>query len=96
VEKAKQVYPQEAQSHYLSGFVKIKEKKYDSAYEDFNSYEKILPGNPNITFYQGLSLEGMNRKSESANKYYEYIKIVNQGEKAKYAYQRLVEWGYVK
>jgi len=96
VEKAKQVYPQEAQSHYLSGFVKIKEKKYDSAYEDFNTYEKILPGNPNITFYQGLSLEGMNRVSASANKYYEYIKIVNQGEKAKYAYQRLVEWGYVK
>jgi len=96
VGKAKQVYPQEAQAHYLAGFVNIKEKKYDSAYEDFNAYEKILPGNPNIKFYQGLSLEGMKRVPESANKYYEYIKIVNQGEKAKYAYQRLVEWGYAK
>jgi hypothetical protein len=55
-----------------------------------------LPGNPNITFYQGLSLEGMNHVPESANKYYQYIKIVNQGEKAKYAYQRLVQWGYIK
>jgi len=96
VGKAKQVYPQEAQAHYLAGFVNIKEKKYDSAYEDFNAYEKILPGNPNIKFYQGLSLEGMKHVPESANKYYEYIKIVNQGEKAKYAYQRLVEWGYAK
>jgi len=96
VGKAKQVYPQEAQAHYLAGFVNIKEKKYDSAYEDFNAYEKILPGNPNIKFYQGLSLEGMKRVPESANKYYEYIKIVNQGEKAKYAYQRLLEWGYAK
>ncbi|MFO7554859.1 MAG: M48 family metalloprotease [Desulfobacterales bacterium] len=96
VGKAKQVYPQEAQGHYLAGFVNIKEKKYDSAYEDFNTYEKILPGNPNIKFYQGLSLEGMKRVPESAKKYYEYIKLVNQGEKAKYAYQRLVEWGYAK
>ncbi len=96
VERAKQVYPQEAQAYYLDGFVKIIEKKYASAYENFKTYEKILPGNPNIIFYQGLSLEGMNRVPESANKYYNYIKIVDQGEKAKYAYQRLVQWGYVK
>ena len=71
-------------------------KQYDSAYEDFKTYEKILPGNPNITFYQGLSLEKMNRVSESANNYYRYLKVVNQGDKAKYAYRRLVEWGYIK
>jgi hypothetical protein len=38
----------------------------------------------------------MQRVKESANQYYEYIQIVNQGEKAKHAYQRLVEWGYIK
>jgi len=96
VKKAKNVYPQEAQAHYLAGFVNMNQKQYDSAYEDFKTYEKILPGNPNITFYQGLSLEKINRVSESADKYYRYIKVVNQGDKAKYAYQRLVEWGYVK
>lgn len=96
VKKAKKVYPQEAQAHYLAGFVNMNQKQYGSAYEDFKTYEKILPGNPNITFYQGLSLEKMNRVSESADKYYRYLKVVNQGDKAKYAYQRLVEWGYVK
>jgi beta-barrel assembly-enhancing protease len=96
VKKAKKVYPQEAQAHYLAGFVNMNQKQYESAYEDFKTYEKILPGNPNITFYQGLSLEKMNRVSESADKYYRYLKVVNQGDKAKYAYQRLVEWGYVK
>ena len=96
VKKAKKVYPQEAQAHYLAGFVNMNQKQYDSAYEDFKIYEKILPGNPNITFYQGLSLEMMNRVSESADKYYRYLKVVNQGEKAKYAYQRLVQWGYIK
>lgn len=96
VKKAKKVYPQEAQAHYLAGFVNMNQKQYGSAYEDFKTYEKILPGNPNITFYQGLSLEKMNRVSESADKYYRYLKVVNQGNMAKYAYQRLVEWGYVK
>lgn len=96
VKKAKNVYPQEAQAYYLAGFININQKQYDSAYEDFKTYEKILPGNPNITFFQGLSLEKMNRVSESADKYYRYIKVVNQGDKAKYAYQRLVQWGYVK
>ena len=96
VKKAKNVYPQEAQAYYLAGFVNMNQKQYDSAYEDFKTYEKILPGNPNITFYQGLSLERMNRVSESADKYYRYIKVVDQGDKAKYAYQRLVQWGYIK
>ena len=38
----------------------------------------------------------MQQIKKSANEYYNYLQIVNQGEKAKYAYQRLVEWGYIK
>ncbi len=95
-EKAQKAYPQEAQAYHISGFVKIREKNYDSAYQDFVNYEKLLPGNPNTLFYKGLSLEGMQHIEESANQYYRYLQIVNQGENAKYAYKRLVEWGYVK
>ncbi|RZB37008.1 MAG: hypothetical protein SRB2_01512 [Desulfobacteraceae bacterium Eth-SRB2] len=95
-EKAKTVYPQEGQAYYLSGFAKIKQKDYDSAYEEFKYYEKLLSGNPNIIFFQGLSLDGMQQIKKSANEYNRYLQIVNQGEKAKYAYQRLVEWGYIK
>lgn len=71
-------------------------KSYAPAYEDFKTYDKILPGNPNVIFYQGLSLEGIGRVSESADKYYRYLNIVNQGEKAEYAYQRLIKWGHIK
>lgn len=95
-EKAKTVYPQEGQAYYLSGFAKIKQKDYASAYEEFKHYEKLLPGNPNIIFFNGFSLEGMQHIKESANEYYRYLQIVNQGEKAKHAYKRLVEWGYIK
>lgn len=95
-EKAKKVYPQEAQAYHLAGFAKIREKDFDAAYQEFVNYEKLLPGNPNILFFKGYSLEGMQHIKESANEYYRYLKIVNQGEKAKHAYQRLVEWGYIK
>jgi len=95
-EKAKIVYPQEAQAYHLAGFAKIKQKDYASAYEEFKRYVKLLPGNPNTIFFKGLSLEGMQHIKESANEYYRYLQIVNQGEKAKHAYKRLVEWGYIK
>ncbi|MGD2030310.1 MAG: M48 family metalloprotease, partial [Desulfobacterales bacterium] len=95
-QKAKTVYPKESQAYYLSGFAKIKQKDYASAYEEFKYYEKLLSGNPNIIFFKGLSLEGMQHTKKSANEYYKYLKVVNQGEKAKYAYQRLVQWGYIK
>ena len=95
-EKAKAVYPKEAQAYHLCGFAKIKQKKYESAYKDFLSYEKKLPGNPNTTFFKGYSLEGMKRNKEAAQEYANYLEVVKQGENAKHAYQRLVEWGYIE
>jgi predicted Zn-dependent protease len=95
-EKAKKAYPKEAQAHMIAGFVKIHEKKFDAAHKDFVNYDKLLPGNPNTLFFKGLSLEGMKQIKASANDYYQYLQIVNQGDKAKYAYNRLVKWGYIK
>jgi predicted Zn-dependent protease len=95
-EKAKSVYPQEAQAYHVCGFAKIKQRKYGSAYQDFVNYEKKLPGNPNTMFFKGFSLEGMEKTKAAAEEYYKYLQVVKQGDKAKHAYQRLVEWGYIE
>ncbi len=95
-ERAKQVYPEEAQAHHLSGITKLAGRDFGRAYEDFSSYEKLLPGNPNTIFLEAYSLEGMGRRRDAANEYYRYLNTVNQGDQARYAYGRLVEWGYVK
>jgi predicted Zn-dependent protease len=50
-EMAQKVYPQEAQAYHLSGFAKIHLKDFEGAYEDFNIYEGLLPGNPNTIFF---------------------------------------------
>jgi predicted Zn-dependent protease len=95
-EMAKAVYPSEAQAHHLAGFAKIQQKKYSAAYEDFAAYDRLLPGNPNTTFFKGYALEGMGNHQASARSYHQYLQTVQQGEQAKHAYRRLVEWGYIR
>ncbi|UCF93527.1 MAG: M48 family metalloprotease, partial [Desulfobacterales bacterium] len=94
--RAKQVYPQEAQAYIISGFAQTQQRDFEAAYQDFRSYDQLLPGNPNLTFFKGYSLEGMQRLPEAADQYHRYLQAVNRGDKAQYAYQRLVQWGYVK
>jgi predicted Zn-dependent protease len=96
LEKAKAVYPQEAQAYHLSGFAKLQTKDFEGAYRDFSAYEKLLPGNPNTIFFKGLSQEGMQDKPEAAKEYHRYLQVVQEGKFAQHAYRRLVEWGYYK
>lgn len=95
-EKAQRVYPGEAQSYLLTGFMNLQQKKYSIAFRDFSRNEKLLPGNPTVTFFQGYSLEGMQKKDKAADAYYRYLQSVKEGDYAKHAYQRLVQWGYIK
>jgi thioredoxin-like negative regulator of GroEL len=96
VELAKQAYPDEAQGYHISGIAKIRTKQYAAAYEDFSIYERRMPGNPNTVFYQGLSLEGMQKIEPAAKAYNAYLQQVRQGKQAQYAYNRLKEWGYIR
>ncbi|MBI9080975.1 MAG: M48 family metalloprotease [Pseudodesulfovibrio sp.] len=93
---ARDVYPTEAQASQINGLLLIKSEKYEAAFENFNDYEKTLPGNPITAFYKGFSQEGMGHTHEAAQEYYRYLQQVNQGEQAKHAYYRLVQWGYIK
>jgi len=95
-EMAQKVYPQEAQAYHFSGFAKIHLKDFEGAYEDFNIYEGLLPGNPNTVFFKGYSQEKMQHIPEAAKEYRRYLQFVQQGEYATYAYRRMNEWGYAR
>jgi len=95
-EKAKRAYPQEAQANHLSGLAKIALKRFDEAVDDFNRYDNKLPGNPNTTFYRGYAFEGMGKRQGAAEDYQHYLQRVTEGDHAEYAYQRLVDWGFIK
>ena len=94
--KAKEVYPQEAQAHHLIGLANIRQKRYSPAIEAFTAYDAKLPGNPNTAFFMGSAYEGMGQKKQAAGAYYRFLQNVSQGPQAKYAYNRLVAWGYIK
>ncbi len=96
LDRAKQVYPGEAQARYLSGLNQAKRKDFGQAYEEFTVYDRLLPGNPKIVFLKGFAKEGMKQNREAAQEYNRYLQQVTEGDEAKYAYRRLVEWGYVK
>ena len=95
-EKAQQVNPREAQAMHLSGYAKIRKKQFRAAYQDFQNYQKTLPGNPNTLFFKGLSLEGMQQRRSAAEEYSRYLQVVREGDMARHAYRRLVQWGYVR
>lgn len=94
--EAQAVYPREPLALYVAGLARLSGKRYDAAYDAFARYDQLLPGNPNTIFYKGRSLEGMGRREPAAEQYMQYLRQVQQGENAKYAYQRLVQWGYIK
>ncbi len=93
---AQQVYPSEGQSYLVGGVASLNRKDFGSAYEEFDRYERMLPGNADIVFFKGYSQEGMQHKQEAAEEYNRYLQMINEGEQAQHAYGRLVEWGYVK
>ena len=95
-EMAQKAYPNEAQAYHLSGFSKIQLKDFDGAYEEFRSFEQLLPGNPNTIFFKGYCREGMNQIEPAAKEYQRYLQVVQQGKYAQHAYRRLVDWGYLK
>ena len=90
-----QVYPREAQGHIVTGMACFLEKRFGEALQQFTRYNQILPGNPEILFFQGVCHEGMGQQQQAAEKYYAYLQQVQQGDRAQYAYQRLKSWGYL-
>lgn len=95
-EQAKDVYPGQAQALQLNGFLLLQSKQYASAYENFDAYEETLPGNPYTAFYKGYTSEGMGNRQQAAENYLRFLKQVDKGDQARHAYNKLVEWGYLK
>lgn len=89
------LYPGEAQAQYVAGFAHVNLKQFARAFEMFDSYAKLLPGNPGTLFFKGYCQEGMGRVENAAGFYKQYITEVHQGEYAVHAYERLKKWGYL-
>ncbi len=95
-ERAKVAYPTEAQALHLSGMLNLDSKRYNRALADFDAYDKKLPGNPMTTFFKGVSYEALGKRDMAANEYSRFLQVNRQGDYARYAYDRLNSWGYLR
>ena len=93
---AKSLYPSESQGYYLAGLSNVEEKKFSQAYQDFTQCDVLLPGNPQLTFYKGYTLDNSGKRKEAATNYSSYLQQVDyQSSKySQHAYKRLKAWGY--
>ncbi len=96
LDRARRVYPEEAQAVGLSGITWLLLQRPEAALRNFVAYDRMLPGNPDILFFQGVALEQMDRLPEAAAAYRRYLRASGgRGRKARYAWERLRQWGYL-
>lgn len=93
---AKQLFPQENQGHYISGLSNLALKKPMQAHADFTACSRLLPGNPQTTFYKGYALDMADQREPAAREYAAYLKEINYASNkySQYAYKRLKAWNY--
>ncbi|MFH2091174.1 MAG: M48 family metalloprotease [Pseudomonadota bacterium] len=95
---AKQLYPSQTQGYYMAGLANVEIKQYSKAYQDFDTCDKLLPGNPQMTFFKGYCSEQQKDRKHAAANYAQYLEMIQYqpNKYSKHAYARLKEWGYVK
>ena len=93
LQQATEVYPQEAQAQHLHGVVALQQKQPDVALQRFQTYQRLLPGNPNTDFFLGLSHEGLQQTTEASQAFRRFLQQGGSGKQAEYAQARLAAWG---
>lgn len=95
-DSARRIYPQEAQAHKMAGVLALELRDPAMALQRLDEYDRILPGDPGVTFLKGVSYEGTGNRRAAAQHYNAYLRQSQQGDAAQYAYSRLKGWGYVR
>lgn len=95
-ENASRIYPQEAQAHKMAGVLALEQRDPGRAYQRFDQFERLLPGDPGTLFLKGIAQEGQGNRQAAANLYGQYLRQDRQGNAAQYAASRLQNWGYLK
>jgi beta-barrel assembly-enhancing protease len=95
-ETARTVYPREAQAPKLIGALQLENRNPAAAFQAFDAFDKLLPGDPGVLFLKGVSLEGMGQERRAAEHFAAFVRAGGEGKPAEYSVSRLKAWGYVK
>ncbi|MDP1525484.1 MAG: M48 family metalloprotease [Rhodocyclaceae bacterium] len=95
-EAARTAYPQEAQAHKLAGSLKLAQRDPGGAFQAFDRFDRLLPGDPGIAFLKGVSLEATGNRRSAAEHYARFLQAGAQGKPAEHARKQLIAWGYAQ
>ncbi|MBE0616697.1 MAG: M48 family metalloprotease, partial [Proteobacteria bacterium] len=95
-QRAVSLYPDLYHARLVAGALALDLGKFSESLAHLEMAEKVVPGQPQVAFFQGRALEGLGRREEAARKYAAVLENVQKGPMAEYSYQRLVEWGYIR
>jgi beta-barrel assembly-enhancing protease len=93
---ARRIYPEEAQGHKLAGILALGQGEPVAAYNAFDRFDRVLPGDIGVTFLKGVAAEGMGDRQRAGRQYDAFLQQTQQGEAAQYAYRRLQQWGMIR
>lgn len=93
---ARRIYPQEAQAHKIVGAIALSQRDPETAYASLQQFNRLLPGDPGVTFMMGVSAEGMGNRRVAARHYSQYLQMTQEGEAAQFSYDRLKSWGLMR
>lgn len=94
-EQARAVYPEEPQAIHVEGMAALSARSFEQAARNFDAYGERLPGNPLPVFFAGLAYEGLGRRNLAIERYKVYLQNVQEGDEARHAYQRLMDWNVI-
>ncbi|MCG8565137.1 MAG: M48 family metalloprotease [Desulfobacterales bacterium] len=96
--EAAAVNPKESQAPYIAGLCRLGLKQYRRAHDDFSKSDRLLPGNPQLTFFKGYSQDNYGNRPGAARDYQSYLKQMNYASNkyTQHAYKRLKAMGYIK
>ncbi|MDW7711732.1 MAG: M48 family metalloprotease [Deferrisomatales bacterium] len=95
-QRAATLYPDLYQARYVAGALAFELKKHPESLGHLDAADRLVPDQPQVTFYRGRNFEAQGRRDDAARAYAAVLQKVQQGPVAEYCYNRLVEWGYVR
>jgi predicted Zn-dependent protease len=95
-EKAVALYPGLFRARLTAGSAAFEAGRHERSLEHLAAAEKIVPGQPQVTYLRGRNQEARGQQEAAAKDYYAVLQRVRKGPMAEYCYGRLVEWGYLK
>lgn len=96
IARAKRLYPGLFYTRYFEGVLLCKQRRWQASLSVLQEADQTVEGYPDLQWYMGRDYEELGQQRAAAEKYYAYLQSVTEGEKARYAYNRLVDWGYIQ